>query len=87
MIKPTVGRVVWFYEKKPAHENIQPQAALVAHVWGDRCVNLAIFDGNGNAVSNPPTSVRLLQDDEPAPDAGCYCVWMPFQVAQAASQK
>lgn len=80
VIKPTVGRVVWFYQKGHVAGD-QPLAAMVARVWSDTCVNLAIFDANGNPV-NPPTSVLLIQDNL-VPSGGHYCTWMPFQVGQA----
>ena len=81
MIKPTVGRVVRFWMKKPADETVQPRAALIAHVWGDYCVNLASFDEDGNAVKDPPTSIRLVQQGEQAPDFP-HCTWMPYQTGQ-----
>ncbi len=82
MIKPTVGRVVWFYPKfhQPGH---QPLAAIVAHVWSDTCVNLAIFDANGRPMADPPTSVLLVQEGAEVPSGGLYCAWMPYQVGQA----
>lgn len=83
MIKPSVGRVALFYpaDRTP---NEQPLPAIVAAVWGDRCVNLAIFGRNGVPMSHPPTSVTLVQPDDPTPTGGCYCTWMPYQVGQAA---
>lgn len=78
MIKPTVGRVVWFYDEP---DQDQPKAAIVAHVWSDTCVNLAVFDANG--VSSSVTSVPLIQDDNPKPGS-FYCEWMPYQKGQAA---
>lgn len=82
IIKPTVGRVVWYY---PAghHGDNQPLAALVAHVWSDTCVNLAIFDANGSPFVAPPTSVLLIQEGNPVPTGGNYCTWMPYQMGQA----
>ncbi len=82
MIKPTVGRVVWFYPK--GGESSQPLAALVAHVWSDTCVNLAIFDANGKPMMDPPTSVLLVQDGNERPSGGPFCEWMPYQKGQAA---
>lgn len=85
-IKPTVGRVV-HYHPGPDRENIpgcsgdQPLAAIVAHVWSDTWVNLAVFDANGNSHSR--TSVFLVQDGMPAPGAQ-YAEWMPYQKGQAA---
>ena len=78
IIPPTPGRVVWFYDTADASR--QPQAAIVAHVWNDRVVNLAVFDTNGNAYSR--TSVCLVQEGDPAP-CGMHCRWMPYQVGQA----
>ncbi|UPK31796.1 hypothetical protein IVB18_26055 [Bradyrhizobium sp. 186] len=91
MIKPTVGRVVWFtpsinaHQTDPAFRHIdpaQPCAAMVTHVWGDRMVNLVTFDSNGAAFGK--TSVVLLQDDDAKPEYGYFCSWMPYQVGQAA---
>jgi hypothetical protein len=84
VIKPTVGRVVWFYPagRSKAHGD-QPLAAIVACVWSDTCVNLAIFDANGVPHPFPPTSVLLLQDGNPVPSGGNYCTWMPYQIGQA----
>lgn len=84
MIKPTIGRVVW-YHPSPADAvaknpgDIHP--ALVTKVWSDSSINLAIFDSNG--VPYPRTSVLLVQDGEPSPASG-YAEWMPYQIGQAA---
>ena len=82
MIKPTIGRVVWFWPY--SREAItQPLAALIAWVHSDAVVNLAIFDVNGQATNR--TSVPLYQGegDRPASD---FCEWMPYQIGQAAAQ-
>jgi hypothetical protein len=82
MIKPTIGRVVWFY---PAGHSpgAQPLAAIIAHVWSDACVNLAIFDQNGQPLGPGHTSILLLQEGHEIPTGGNYCTWMPYQVGQA----
>lgn len=85
MIKPTVGRVVWFFPPKDKNPNLQPHAALVAHVHNDRLVNLAVFNENGENYSR--TSVQLLQDEDAAPEVGFYAQWMPYQVGQAAKNE
>ena len=85
MIKPTVGRIVWFWGQKP-QDGEQPLAAIIARVWGPNCVNLAIFDASGIPSPNPPTSVRLLADGEAHPDYP-HCCWMPFQVGQAKANE
>lgn len=79
MIKPTIGRVVWYY--RPGSFTQQPNAALIAHVWSDELVNLAVFDSNG--VASNETSVALFQGDGQPPSTP-YCGWMPYQVGQAA---
>lgn len=45
-------------------------------------VNLTVFDSNG--VPHSPTSIQLVQGDEPKPEHGYFCAWMPYQVGQAA---
>jgi hypothetical protein len=80
MIKPTVGRVVWYHAPLPPNHD-QPNAALVAFVWSDTCVNLAVFDSDG--VTSHQTSVYLWQGDGPRPSSS-YCEWMPYQQGQAA---
>jgi hypothetical protein len=83
MIIPTVGRVVLFYKhgktQKDAGE--QPEAAIIAHVWSDTCVNLAYFDANG--VAHNATSVPLYHWEGDRPEC-FFCEWMPYQKGQAA---
>lgn len=74
MIKPTIGRVVWFHRGSESQD--QPHPAIVCYVHSDTCVNLAVFDANGNQYS--VTSVTLLQDDDRA-TSGRYAEWMPYQ--------
>lgn len=87
MIKPTVGRVVHYYPAKSLYAfgfcvyEGKPHAALITAVHGDSCVNLAVFDVNGNTFS--ATSVQLYQD-KPTIDVGDYCTWMDYQKGQAA---
>ncbi len=81
-LTPTVGRVVWYYPKG-WRAGEQPLAAIIAHVWSDRCVNLAIFDANGKAIVDPPTSIELCHPEEDNDNQG-KARWMPYQVGQAA---
>lgn len=83
-IKPTVGRIVWFNPAASdniARQGFSPLAAIIACVWSDTCVNLAVFDANGNQHSR--TSVLLVSDDMRAPTEN-YAEWMPYQKGQAA---
>lgn len=91
LIRPTVGRVVLFYpDPRTSESNFirpnpdEPCAAIITRVfWGDRMVNLAVFDANG--VPHSRTSVNLVQPMDPRPiDGGSYCTWMDYQVGQAA---
>lgn len=83
-IKPTVGRVVWY--RKGTHEDLatigdQPAAAIITGVWSDTCVNLVVFDANGDRHGR--TSVLLLDENMERP-LGTFCEWMPYQKGQAA---
>jgi hypothetical protein len=84
MIKPTIGRVVWFFphNRKP---DDQPHSAQIAFVHDDRTVNLGVLDKFGNAYA--VTSVPLLQDDDAKPATGPHAEWMPYQVGQAAKNE
>lgn len=79
-IKPTIGRVVWFYPHGH-REGSLPHAAMIAFVHSDSLVNLGVLDPNGRSYNE--TSVSLIQDGDPAPDSGRYATWMPFQIGQA----
>jgi len=84
MIKPTVGRVVWY--RPNAHDDLygsdQPLAAHVAYVWSDTMVNLMVIDHNGG--THPRTSVVLRHGESSPPGGQSYCEWMPYQKGQAA---
>jgi hypothetical protein len=88
-IVPTVGRVVLFTPSRLTGDGRfayidgrKPLAAIVAHVFNDGLVNLAVFDSNG--MSHSRTSVPLVQEGEAKPEHGYFCSWMPYQVGQAA---
>ena len=84
MIKPTVGRMVWFYKygQTQVDANEQPMAAIIAHVWNDNMINIAYFDSNG--IAHNQTSVYLVQEGEAnPPNPTAFCVWMPYQIGQA----
>lgn len=87
MIKPTVGRVVWYHPGAGAdsymvRNGADPMAAIVTAVHSDTLVNLVVFDANG--IPNSRTSVRLIQEGEGVEPSDRYCEWMPFQKGQAA---
>lgn len=89
MIKPSIGRVVWFYpdagfsNTNTPSSNGEPLPALITRVWGDALINIGGFDANGKPFAR--TSVTLLGADDTAPD-GMHATWMPFQLQQAKAQ-
>ncbi|MFD1558331.1 hypothetical protein ACFSHT_22320 [Paraburkholderia silviterrae] len=87
MIKPTIGRIVWFHPEQSyphlvQHDKTQPLAAIVTYVWSDTLVNLSVFDQDGKQYA--ATSVFLHQGDESVMTNGPYAEWMPYQKGQAA---
>ncbi|MBA3481719.1 MAG: hypothetical protein H0T51_07880 [Pirellulales bacterium] len=70
---PSIGRIVHYYETPTAN----PLAAIITAVWSMRCVNLAIFNPSGQAMSDPPTSVVLVGEAESPPTGGRFCTWPP----------
>lgn len=86
MIKPTIGRVVWYWSDAAAlntQPDAQPCPALVAKVIADDRVNLAAFDEIGHSFPRP--GVFLWQGEGERPQSE-YCEWMPYQKTQAANQ-
>lgn len=97
IIKPTVGRKVWYRPSKSdkvgpipmVTAGDQPLDATIIAVWGDRMINVLVTDTMGKQF--PVLSVTLIQPgDNPVVDAegvpvGRYCEWLPYQVATATS--
>ncbi|MEJ0004429.1 MAG: hypothetical protein WDN30_14400 [Pararobbsia sp.] len=88
MIKPEVGRIVWYRAADHEHSlrtpDNAPLAAQIAYVHSDTCVNLSVLDANG--TPHPRTSVMLKQSDDQATYDHSYAEWMPYQKGQAAKQ-
>ena len=78
MIKPTIGRVLWYHS---AMEHEQPLAVMVAFVHSDTEVNLGGFHANGRPFN--AINVLLWQGEGERP-TGEYAEWMPYQQGQAA---
>jgi cell wall-associated NlpC family hydrolase len=78
MIKPTVGRVVWY---RPTGASGATHAAIVCGINSDTNVNLAVFGLYGDGPSQH-TSVPLKQEDSET-FSGPYAEWMPYQIGQA----
>lgn len=89
MIKPTIGRKVWFraagvstLNGKAVNQFVQDQPfdATIVCVWGDRMVNLLVVDHGGEMHSVRSVTLRQEGDNQPG---GMYCEWMPYQNGQA----
>lgn len=79
MIKPTVGRIVWYY---PAGiHTAEPLAAIIAYVHSNTRVNLAVFDPYGVAYSQ--NAVLLVQQSVEEVPQEAYCAW-PSRKARMA---
>lgn len=97
MIKPTVGRKVWFIpspqyvtEQKLAvltdlndPLKIQPMDATIIGVHDDSTVNLFVVEPDG--FTRYEERVHLIQsEDEDYTVYPYHAMWMPYQVTQAA---
>lgn len=83
-IKPTVGRVVWYWLGGTTKQ-AQPFAAIIAFVLSDSRVNLSVIDPDGG--QHGEQDVPLIQEEEEKPGYGInYCEWMPYQKQVAAGQ-
>ena len=85
IIKPTVGRMVWYY--RPNRSEIgraedQPLAAIVTCVHDGQHVNLAVFSAVGKL--KPTLNVQLLQEgDKLESGKDGFAAWMPYQIGKA----
>ncbi len=80
MIKPTIGRIVWYY---PRAGHREPYAAIICRVHSNTLVNIAYFDENGTASN--AGAVKLYQGEDIAlKPYDNFCEWMPYQHGQAA---
>ena len=54
-MKPTIGRIVHYVQKKPAvyGDQLVHLPAIITAVWGESCVNLQVFtDGTNSDEQN-----------------------------------
>lgn len=87
IIKPTIGRVIWYYRKA---DQTHPNVGLIAYVHSDTLINVGGFDHDGDPFK--ATSVPLVQPTETerglgvtsVPVHGHFATWMPYQKGQAA---
>lgn len=96
MIKPTVGRKVWYRPSEADKDGKtgdspdtgkmqvnggEPLDATVIAVWSDRLVNVSVIDIFGTVHAR--RSVTLLQEGDTNHQIGRYVEWMPYQTGQA----
>src|SRR5688572_23236068 len=93
MIRPSIGRKLWFWRTLEQYHNAlsyefkgaeQPEDASVCYVHSDTMVNLSVVDPRGEVRGE--TSVTLVQEGEAFPPSR-FCTWVPFQVGQARAQQ
>jgi hypothetical protein len=92
MIKPTVGRKVWYwpsaFDKSGPGAMAQmfekPLDATVVAVHSDHMVNLAVFDANANLHKR--TSVTLRHEGDVLTAGTAFAEWTPYQTKQAEKQ-
>jgi hypothetical protein len=80
-IKPTNGRVLWFWPDVGLNPGGQPWDAHCAFVHLDGRINVGGFnpDGNPYRAKNVP-----IWNGEGAKPTVPHCEWMPYQKGQAA---
>ena len=61
-MKPTIGRIVHFVQKKPAGygDALVHLPAIIVAVWGDTCVNLHVFTDGTNSDADEPNRVKWV---------------------------
>ena len=82
MMKPTVGRRVWYWPhdyERGEGDKTQPFDAGIAHVHEDGSINISYANDIGNMMPGKQL-VNLVTDRAPMPGE---CSWMPFKLAQA----
>lgn len=92
IIKPSIGRRVWFYPSVATltsrgmrcNDADQAMDAGVCYVYHDRMVNVSVTDHMGTV--HAITSVTLIQPGDDIPEGRDHCTWMPYQVSQSAKE-
>jgi hypothetical protein len=84
VIKPTVGRSLWYYPgiDPIARVGDEPLAAILTAVLTDTDINLCVFDANGHP--HPRQHVYLFQEGGRSPGEAGHAQWMPYQKGQSA---
>jgi hypothetical protein len=75
-MKPTVGRLLWYFPHAPHPQTSAdhvPRAAIIAHVENDHMVNLMVIDTNGMAYSR--SAIPLLDEGAEHPSTHSFATW------------
>jgi hypothetical protein len=80
MIEPTVGRVVWYWDRA-GFRHQQPQSAQIAYVHSDVMVNLGVMSPAGEVHGVQDVA---FWDGEGKRPPYAHWEWMPYQKGQAA---
>ena len=61
-MKPTIGRIVHFVQKKPDGygDALVHLPAIITAVWGDTCVNLQVFTDGSNSDAGETNRVKWI---------------------------
>lgn len=61
-MKPSIGRIVHFVQKKPVGygDALVHLPALIVAVWGESCVNLKVFTDGTNSDEQDMASVKWI---------------------------
>ena len=78
---PSIGRIVWV---NALLKSDQFCAAIVTYVHYKECVNLAVFDRNGDL--QPMNLIPFYHGDDGKIPLG-QCGWMPYQVQAERKSK
>ena len=80
MTKPTVGRIVHYYEGNVTDfPGRYAKAAIICHVHDDATtVNLCVFSTFGQPL--PTAWVPFRQPEDAPPEKGHYCEWPPREL-------
>lgn len=84
MIKPTVGRNLYFFEHAGQKE---PLAAIIAKVHSDDKINVAVFDETGGTHGRADILLRQPEEASHPKPGTAWCEWMPFQAGQSQAVK
>lgn len=85
MIKPTVGRMIWYIphpKDNMEQHGDDPLAAIIVAVHNDQRINIVVWGAFGN--QRFLSRALLWQEEQGDRPKHGYACWMPYQIGQAA---